>query len=255
MCVTNFVYCPGQRYIYNIALSGDPSKLKPGTYYVFRIIIASLFSLIFASCGNGHDGHSHGNHDHGTSHDDHGAHDHGSPGPDLGSEEDVASSGVDVPPPAPRVSIVDMFSWAISSPESDLWVSSAPVDGVCDETAIKGETTPDGDWFDVNTTDCDYVTVVQPLLAEIAEGTELHIGIYHFVLESAEGPFKLGVAIGEPAEVVWEIEYEPNGDSGTIKESWAATRSYALGEPVYYHVSNHGSNNWSLTELSKSVSE
>jgi len=216
--------------------------------------LALYITLAFGACGHAHD-HDHNTHDHGGAEDSHEAEDHAHPVPDLSVAQDEGQSQADVPPPVPRISLVDMFAWNIVDSATDPWASSAPVDGICDEEAIKGESTPDGDWFDVNTSFCDYVTVVQPLVVDIEAEADLYIGIYHFVLEEAEGPFHFGVAIGDPAEVVWETTYEPDGDTGTISESWKAERAYTKGEAIYYHLSNHGSNNWSLTELTKSAPE
>jgi hypothetical protein len=228
--------------------------MKPKGSFFMRALMATSFFLFFAACGHAHD-HDHNAHDHGSVEDGHEEHDHGNTVPDVPVVEDEGQIEADVPPPVPRTSLVDMFAWSIVASENDPWGSSAPADGICDEEAIKGETTPDGDWFDVNTSFCDYVTVVQPLTVDVAVNTELHIGIYHFVLESAEGPFQFGVAIGDPAEVVWETTYDPDGETGTIEESWNAARAYTKGEAIYYHLSNHGSNNWSLTELTKSAPE
>jgi len=228
-------------------------------YKIARFGFAAGTALYLAACGSeSHDHHNHGHHDHGThdhghAEDSHEGHDHAHPLPDLLSASDAGI--VDVPAPPPRVSLVDMFAWSIVDEAQDPWSTSGSSEERCDEDAVKGETTPDGDWFDVNTSFCDYVTVVQPLVVDIAADTDLHINIYHFVLEAAEGPFNFAVALGDPAEVVWETTYDPQGDTGTIDETWKAARDYSKGENIYFHLSNHGSNNWSLTDLSKSLPE
>lgn len=64
-----------------------------------------------------------------------------------------------------------------------------------------------------------------------------------------EGPYTVAIGMGSPGEVVWSTKVPIPAVSATIEESWTAGRSLEVGEPVYFHIHNHGENNWSLTGL------
>jgi len=142
--------------------------------------------------------------------------------------------------------LVNMYAFESVALNSDPWGPATDPAVLCTPDDWKSETTPDGDWFDVNTAFCNYMTVTQTLLAPISTGESMLIQVYFSSIEEGEGPYTVAAAIGEPPVVIWETTVEVPAEDTVLSGTWVATRDVAMGEPAYYHVSNHGINNWSL---------
>ena len=74
--------------------------------------------------------------------------------------------------------------------------------------------------------------------------------IWHFKMSSWEGTFHLAYQIGFDQAPEWEVDKEVPSESGLIYEQWEASRDFKQGDDIYFHLSNHGENTWSLIELS-----
>ena len=158
------------------------------------------------------------------------------------------------PPPEPvTVSLVDMFEFMLAPNSMDPWYGDGTKadEELCEPSDHGPEKTEDGDWYDVDTSFCGYLTVSQPLLEDVPAGAELAVDIFHnSITEGFEGQYLLGVAMGAaPADVVWTLEIDIPVSQGFITKTWTAEKAYAKGDALYFHISNHGENNWSLIGL------
>jgi hypothetical protein len=157
----------------------------------------------------------------------------------------------DVPAEPVIVELIDMFGFSQTPGEQDPWFG----DGVkaTEELCVKpdwfAETTPDGDWFDVRTDFCSYVTVSQELTVFIPEGALIEVDILHFLITEGETPWTLAIGMGTPGLEVWSTEITVPQVMNSFSDSWTTDRDYEAGECVYFHVSNHGANVWTLTGL------
>ncbi len=93
------------------------------------------------------------------------------------------------------------------------------------------------------------MTVSQPLARDVPAGALMSLRIWHFKISSWEGVFHLAYQIGADTPPEWELEKEVPAESSLITDEWVASRAYKTGEEVYFHLSNHGDNTWSLVEL------
>lgn len=133
----------------------------------------------------------------------------------------------------------------------DPWDGSKPAEVAdCTEAELELEPVDEGVWFEINTKGCAYVTVAQPLLAEVPKGALLTLRIWHFKITTWTGIFHLAYQVGAGNPPEWELEKEVPSGSGLIYEQWPATRAYRAGEQVFFHVQNHGDNSWNLIEFS-----
>lgn len=176
--------------------------------------------------------------------------------PDVESPADhgpVDTRAPDTKPPEPTVhELVDMFSFITSPPESDPWFGDGEYadEYQCEPFTHMAEVTEAGAWYDVETSFCGYLTVSQPLAVAVPKGAELAVSVRHDVINEADdGVFTLAVGMGDPAETVWTKTIEVPAESSVFTETWTAERDYEQGEPVYWHLENHGDNVWSLTGL------
>lgn len=95
---------------------------------------------------------------------------------------------------------------------------------------------------------CNWLTLTQPSLRQIVAGDEIEIRMRHSALNapSPGGSARMMFAIGD--EVAMDYETLIPTDFQFPKTVWTATGDYPEGTPVYYHVDNHGSNEYMLIE-------
>ena len=136
--------------------------------------------------------------------------------------------------------------WSEISADEDLFWTGAPEHARCGEEAIRVEDV-DGDlWFDVTTEGCNYLTVSQSSLGCAAAGEDLTIWVFHYAITEGAGPYRMALTLGDPPEVVWEIEKAVPTVAGLVFEPVRLQRPIAIGEAITWHISNHGVNTWSL---------
>ena len=122
-------------------------------------------------------------------------------------------------------------------------------DHSCEEEGYKSEFLGGSYVFSVLTTFCDYIIVRQETLVDIQEGDTVKIRFWHSQLTA---PFDYvavaNIVIDE--EEIWREEFPiPLLESGISKSEWIATRDILADTPIYFHVNNHGSNEYSLVEI------
>ena len=158
---------------------------------------------------------------------------------DIGSSEPVTYE------------LVDNRYWVQVSGADDPWDGTKQAEAdVCTELELDVEELADDIWYDITTKVCGYVTVHQTLQYDVPKGATLTLRIWHFKMSSWEGTFHLAYQIGFDPSPEWEMKKEVPSESGLIYEQWPASRDFKAGEDVYFHLSNHGENTWSLIEFS-----
>lgn len=104
--------------------------------------------------------------------------------------------------------------------------------------------------FSVRTDDCEYGTFMQPTLVKVYKGEFLNARLWHFTLIASEpAEAHLDVTLAAPGFGMEERLPIPS-DGGLVYKTWQAPRDYPAGTPVYFHIHNHGMNEYSLIELS-----
>ena len=147
--------------------------------------------------------------------------------------------------------LADNGLWEVVPQDADPFEAEDP-DAVepCSGVAYGPDTTiPDELWFDVTTLGCNYLTVRQPAQMEVHAGAWLLVWIFHFSIVATEGTFTLRVAAGDPPVELWSRQ-EPVPAEGGLYYEWIPIETHIpAGTPIWYHVSNHGQNTWSLIAL------
>lgn len=152
---------------------------------------------------------------------------------------------------AEKVELVDNRYWVQVTDSDDPWDAMKSEEAEsCTDLDLDTEELSDGVWFDITTKVCAYVTVHQTLQHDVPKGALMTLRIWHFKMSSWEGTFHLAYQIGFDEAPEWELDKEVPSESGLIYEQWEASRDFKQGDDIYFHLSNHGENTWSLIELS-----
>ncbi len=154
-------------------------------------------------------------------------------------------------------------SAAVPMVDNTLWEAVAPADDpfyptddsevvVCTDAQYESEVLDDDVWFSVETIDCNYLTVRQPLLMDVSADAQLRVRLWHFTITRSQGTYTHAIAVGSPPETLWEAEVPlPVTTSGLLPfDLVPIPRDLRAGEPVYWHLSNHGQKSWHLIEVS-----
>lgn len=159
---------------------------------------------------------------------------------------------VDSPNKKSDYALMNNSLWQPVDPADDpFW----PVDDTlvvrCPPESYSAEDNGDGLWFSVSTQECNYLTMTQPLLVDLPEGATVQVQVWHFPIISSSGTYHHLVAGGDPVKTIWEVTLElPALSAGFLPyEPITSTVSISQGEPLYWHLSNHGNNSWHLIEL------
>ncbi|MCS6760404.1 MAG: hypothetical protein MO852_16865 [Candidatus Devosia euplotis] len=149
----------------------------------------------------------------------------------------------------PRVeeAVVDLMAFEVVSGQSDDPFRAFD-DGGCANPSTGFELFGGEPSFGIDAVDCAYVTVAQPTLTSIAEGDPLRFRLWHFEL-TAPGASSATVALALDGRVVHELYLPIPGPSGLDVPRFSAPFEVAAGAPLHFHVRNHGSNSYSLLEI------
>ena len=166
---------------------------------------------------------------------------------------DDSPAGLVCDPPADgerRVPLVAVDGWTVASTADDPFAEFRPGEDIsCPPTAREVEDLGGTNTYSVETGDCPYTTVQQPLLANVCEGDELYVWMWNFRLTAPEdATAHLAVAID--GEIVWSRDFPIPSDSGLTTETVPFPHAFLAGAQVTFHVRNHGDNSYNLIQLS-----
>jgi len=178
------------------------------------------------------------------------------PSPDAVASGDAEADAlavdaeVSVAPELTGVSLIDNWAWTLVAVAEDPFVvDGGPAPDLCPESELQAEDTPDGIWFDISTEGCAWATIRQPLLRAVAPGDQVRVTVVHFEIEAGDTDYTLRVALGDEAEAIWTETVELGEGYELIEATVTVDGDHPEGAPIYYHVGNHGENNWSLVAI------
>ncbi len=146
----------------------------------------------------------------------------------------------------PGGDLADNALWALLDEADDPLVAHKPEGAVCASDAWYLE----GPDLEVFTGDCDYLALSQPLLRDVRRAHTLQVLLWHAPLfdeASDEAEAHVAVWIGE--DPIWEETVGIPSDFGVFNVMIEPARAYRKGEPVIFHLHNHGANTWELSAL------
>jgi hypothetical protein len=119
----------------------------------------------------------------------------------------------------------------------------------CPMSAVMAEVLSGEPVFSVNTGECDYVTVSQPIERAVAAGETIRVRLWHFEL-SAPDPAEAHAALLVDGLAALDERIPIPQPGGLISRELRLTRAVPAGALVHFHLHNHGANSWSLVEVS-----
>lgn len=148
---------------------------------------------------------------------------------------------VEQAPPAEPAALLDLAGWEPAQESADPVPEHRPPEVDCSALS----------WFveanslEVDTTFCNYLTLIQPLAAPVMEGDTLRWSHWHqdlFAAEPAEG--HLALSLG--GDLVWEQDVPIPSEPDYHEVSWRSDRDFAAGDDIVLHLHNHGTNTWNI---------
>ncbi len=104
--------------------------------------------------------------------------------------------------------------------------------------------------FEVDTDVCNYGAFVQPSLASIEPGDVLELVLVHDDL-FADGPATAHMALAIEETIAWSEMRELPSPAEILRPTWVADASLPVGTNIFFHVHNHGANNYRLVALTR----
>jgi hypothetical protein len=164
---------------------------------------------------------------------------------------DASSPDMEVTAAEPvHVPVAHNAAWILGTAETDPF-PLRPEGARCGSESVSIEENNTGLWYDILTDECDHATVRQTTLAELQSGDTLLVWVWHYAMDHKGGDFHARVALGDPPQVVWENTLPVPAQSGLLYEEITLDSSWPTGSPIWFHLSNHGVNTWSLVELAR----
>ena len=145
--------------------------------------------------------------------------------------------------------LVDPGAWTEVVGERDPFAAGPPTRRACDpEIGFGPEPFGGVDAFEVYTGACNWVTVEQPLLEDVRPGDLVKPRLWHFDLTSPT-PAEGYAAVAFEGETVWDYRTPIPAPGRLVAHGFVAEDGIPEGTMVQFHVDNHGSNAWSLIEI------
>jgi mono/diheme cytochrome c family protein len=140
--------------------------------------------------------------------------------------------------------LIDVADWQQQGAALDSLASHRPDSVNCPSNAWYEE---DGA-LEVETGYCNYLSLTQASKAPINKGDNIHLVLWHGQLRFDE-PQEAHVAVSVGGKVVFDQQVEIPSDGGIYDVAIPSTVDVATGEPVEFHLHNHGYNPWTLLTL------
>ena len=101
------------------------------------------------------------------------------------------------------------------------------------------------DRLEVDSQLCNYVLLLHPAQQDVAAGEEVTLELSHFDLTASE-PAQAHVALLFDGTLAWETWLDIPGPANVVQAVFRAPRALARGEPLRFHLHNHGQNTYAL---------
>ena len=150
-----------------------------------------------------------------------------------------------------RVSLIEAQAWDTTSKVRDVFRSHRPEDVQCAQGT--GWLVED-DALEIRTASCNYLSLTQQSLLNIASDTVLELAMSHSDL-NFNAPSSAHVALSIAGTTIWETTIPIPSDGNILKETITLPFAVAAGDPIDLHLDNHGSNAWSVYSLDALISE
>ena len=102
--------------------------------------------------------------------------------------------------------------------------------------------------YSIQTGGCNWLTIEQPSLRAVRKGDIIRAEVWHFFLSAPE-PATARVGLATADEVLIEVMEPIPQPARLIELEFRAQALIAENTPIYFHISNHGTNSWHLLNI------
>jgi hypothetical protein len=150
-------------------------------------------------------------------------------------------------PPQTFQTLVPLEGWSGVARDADPFIEDPSATPVCVGPGFRLE--PIDDWLEIDTGQCNWVTLTGSAEAAVGEGQLLALTVSHFNLEAgAPAEAHLRLMLGEcPA---WSKMIAIPGAAAVYEEQFASPCALAASDRILFHLDNHGQNTYQLQDLS-----
>lgn len=151
--------------------------------------------------------------------------------------------------------LVDHAAWRVVALDRDPFAAGrAQPPEACEGSTYGAELFGNEPVFSVDGLDCLYMTVEQPTLHALRAGDQVRVRIWNFELTGRRGTTAELALVLDGARI-WEKSLPIPSRSGLTVEFVDVARDVSAGAPLLFHVENHGTNSYSLFEVTLLVPE
>ena len=147
--------------------------------------------------------------------------------------------------PRPAAALVDVAAWA-EDPAADPLPAHRPAGATCAPSGWGRE----GSSLEVETGLCPYAVFAQPALADLRPGEEVELVLWHKDLV-AEEPAEAHVLVSVGDVVLFDRRVPIPSGPEAYTETVTVQGRAAAGDPVVWHLHNHGANSWNLLSVDR----
>ena len=148
--------------------------------------------------------------------------------------------------------LVTPAAWTATPTASDPFATDTTEGSGCPSTTFGAEMFGAEEVFSVNGAGCAWLTVQQPLAHEVRPGDQLRVRLWNFSLTGPAGS-AAHIALHAGDTPLWGVEVPIPAPSHLYVDTVVVNEALPAGTPVYFHVDNHGSNSYSLFEVTLTV--
>jgi hypothetical protein len=152
-----------------------------------------------------------------------------------------------------EVPLIAAAAWVVLEADDDP-AEDRPDEVSCPDEARSVETIGGDPSLEIDTGVCDYLAVVQPLLANAVVGDRITGRIWHQALSASEEA-EAHLAYSLDGEVVWETWTPIPLDAGIVLPDFELEFDAPEGTPLVFHLHNHGSNTWNVIDLNREAED
>lgn len=143
---------------------------------------------------------------------------------------------------------VENGEWVPTHREPEAFTGHAPATIDC-EPGEAWRLTSDGA-LDIDTGTCNYLALEQPALSDIPSGAVVSFTLAHLQLYDPESEHaQAHVAFMAGDALHWERSVDIPAPARIYRERIELEHGIEADEPVFFHLHNHGANEWKLLEI------
>ena len=143
------------------------------------------------------------------------------------------------------VDLVLFDQWGILDSDQDPFPDHRMAHHNCDPSGVL----PEDNVLEINTNDCDYAVVGQPLRAPIQSGDMVELLMYHSALSAIDEPAEAHFSVMIGDQTFWDITIDIPWQSEVYLVPIEIDFDGEAGTMVRVHLHNHGGNSWRVAYL------